>query len=192
MSSAKRSAADRSVQQVGSRMRELRRARGMTLTQVAAETGLSTGYLSQLENGTTVPSLSALSTVAAALGADITAYFPPEDSPRVRVSRAGDPRQLRLGMDGATDYIVLSGRGGDGAFSALLATHDAQPPKLNRYLGERFAFVRSGQVHMEVNGESHELGAGSYIHYSSHVDHSLERVSPGKAEVLWLVSPPIV
>ena len=34
---------------IGTRMRELRKARGLTLKALAAQTGLSIGYLSQLE-----------------------------------------------------------------------------------------------------------------------------------------------
>ncbi len=56
---------------LGKRIRLVRTNRDMTLADVARETGLSTGFLSQVENGLTRLSLSALYRIAGAL--DITA-----------------------------------------------------------------------------------------------------------------------
>ena len=108
--------------QLGRRLRSLRHARDMTLTQLAQETGFSTGYLSQVENGLAVPSLSALADVASALGTDVAAFFPLDEPGRVRVSRAGDRRPLRIAADPTTDYAVLASRGSDGAFSGLFVS----------------------------------------------------------------------
>ena len=73
---------------VGRRLRALRQARGMTLAELATDTGFTAGYLSQIETGAAVPALSALADLAASLGADITAFFPAEEAPRRCGSRA--------------------------------------------------------------------------------------------------------
>jgi XRE family transcriptional regulator, regulator of sulfur utilization len=49
------------------RLKEMRRARGFTLKGLAARTGLSVSYLSDLERGRTMPPLPTLQAVAAAL-----------------------------------------------------------------------------------------------------------------------------
>src|ERR687893_2045500 len=113
---------------LGRRLRALRRARGMTLAEVAEETSFTAGYLSQIENGQSVPALSALADIAAALGADIAAFFPPEEAPRVRVSRAGDTRRIRIASDPTTEYVVLASRGSSGAFSAMIARYTKDSP----------------------------------------------------------------
>jgi len=55
------------IESLGLRIRFLRKAKGLTLARVASATGLSTGFLSQVENGQTNISLSALYRVARAL-----------------------------------------------------------------------------------------------------------------------------
>ena len=70
-----------------------------------------------------MPALSALADIAAALGADVAAFFPADEAPRVRVSRAGDTRRIRIESDPTTEYVVLASRGSDGAFSALIARY---------------------------------------------------------------------
>lgn len=82
---------------VGGRMRDLRKAKKMTLKQLARKTDLSVGYLSQLEREQAVPSIRALSAIARALGVNVSWFFPdlfhdanPEASVIVRA--AHDPR----------------------------------------------------------------------------------------------------
>jgi transcriptional regulator with XRE-family HTH domain len=52
------------------RLKEMRKARDFTLKELAARTGLSVSYLSDLERGRTMPPLPTLETLAVAL--DIT------------------------------------------------------------------------------------------------------------------------
>lgn len=178
---------------LGRRLRALRRAREMTLAEVAEETSFTSGYLSQIENGQAVPALSALADIAAALGADIAAFFPPDEAPRVRVSRAGDTRRIRIASDPTTEYVVLASRGSDGAFSALLVRYTQGVPVVaSRHFGERFVYVRTGKGVLDIAGERHELRPGRFVHFSSHLEHSLTVTSEETLESVWLVDPPII
>jgi transcriptional regulator with XRE-family HTH domain len=178
---------------LGRSLRALRRARRMKLAQLAEETGFTPGYLSQIENGLAVPALSALADIAAALGADVAAFFPPEEAPRVRVSRAGDSRRIRIEQDPTTEYVVLASRGSNGAFSALIARYTQESAQLSqRHFGERFFYVRSGEGVLEIAGERHELRPGRFVHYSSHLEHALTVTSEEPMETVWLVDPPII
>ena len=56
------------VEVLGSRIRETRTSRGLTLKQAAAISEISTAHLSQVERGDAVPSLPALVAISATLG----------------------------------------------------------------------------------------------------------------------------
>jgi transcriptional regulator with XRE-family HTH domain len=185
---------DRSIEDVGKRLRELRRARGVSLAELARDTNYTPGYLSQLESGASVPSLSALATLAAALGSSISAFFHTGATPKVHVSRAGDPEKLRMAPNAAEEYVVFSERGPDAAFSALVHhLYPAAEVVRHRHPGERFALMLAGSGRLTmIDGESHELSAGDAVHYSSHPEHELQVTSNGPAELLWFVSPPVV
>src|SRR5713101_4501514 len=60
---------------VGRRIRELRRARQLSLETVVARTDLSIGFVSQIERGLSSPSLRVLATLADVLGVGIAALF---------------------------------------------------------------------------------------------------------------------
>lgn len=59
---------------LGDKVRALRRERGMTLKEMAASTGLSYTYLSEIERGNAVPSLSALRKLADAFGVPVSLF----------------------------------------------------------------------------------------------------------------------
>ena len=61
-------APDVQAERIGSRIRRLRHARGLTLVQVAESAELSHPFLSQLERGLARPSIGSLEKIARALG----------------------------------------------------------------------------------------------------------------------------
>ena len=77
------------VELLGQRIRLVRADRGMTLADVARETGLSTGFLSQVENGLTNVSLSALYRIAGALTITAPELLVQGAEPIVSVVRRG-------------------------------------------------------------------------------------------------------
>ncbi|HSK16001.1 MAG TPA: helix-turn-helix domain-containing protein [Gaiellaceae bacterium] len=181
------------IRDLGRRLREFRHARRRTLEEVAEDTGLTPGYLSQIETGEAVPSLSALAAIAAAMGTDMTAFFPFNDDPGVRITRAGDPDRLRISPTSREQYDVLSARGPSAAMTALISRYE-RGDSVGPYsqFGERFALVLDGRVRFNVDGEDRVAGPGEFVHFSSHPEQSTDVVSDGPAEILWLVTPPIV
>jgi transcriptional regulator with XRE-family HTH domain len=63
------------AKRIGRRISAVRRERGLTSEKLAYEFGISKGYLSRLENGKKLPSLSKLNLIAQALDVDIKEMF---------------------------------------------------------------------------------------------------------------------
>ncbi|WP_186315631.1 helix-turn-helix domain-containing protein [Catellatospora sichuanensis] len=59
------------IEDLGARLRSRRTAAGRTIASIAADAGLSVPYIANLENGRGNPTLSAVSNLAAALGAGL-------------------------------------------------------------------------------------------------------------------------
>src|SRR5882757_4658771 len=88
------------VDTIGPQIRELRQQRGLTLTKLAATTGLSVGHLSQVERGLSTPTIRQLQLISSAMGVTIGWFFrdpePRDDEDRV-VVRAGRRKVLDMG-----------------------------------------------------------------------------------------------
>jgi len=67
---------------IGLEVRRLRKSRDLTVAQLGAAAGISTGMLSKVENGATSPSLATLHALATALSVPITQLFARTDDYR--------------------------------------------------------------------------------------------------------------
>ena len=65
------------VADVGPRLKRVRTQRDVTLTELAAATGISKSTLSRLESGGATPTVPLLARLAAALNADLDITFRP-------------------------------------------------------------------------------------------------------------------
>lgn len=179
---------------LGARIRELRKNRGMTLADLADQGGYSEGYISAVETSTTVPSLSALSTLAAVLRVDVSAFFPREVEPEVTVHRADAPNNLRLSESSTESYSLLSSRLDNPSYTALRHEFtEIDPSATYRYVGERFCLLLRGEVTFSFDKETFSLRPGDSLHYSSHPEHVLS-IDDGVdgVEMLWIVAPALV
>ena len=67
--------------QIGAQLRELRKAKGMTLQTLSDASGLSIGYLSQLERGRSTLTIGNLKLLADQLGVHMNWFFLPAPEP---------------------------------------------------------------------------------------------------------------
>ena len=73
---------------IGERIKYLRQRKGMGLVELGRHTGLSASFLSQLETGRVVPTLSNLARIALVFSRDISFFFEPEREDLFRIVRA--------------------------------------------------------------------------------------------------------
>ena len=90
--------------QLGKKIRDLRLRRGLTVQRLAEASGLSKGFISQVENDRTSPSLATLSELARSLDTSV-AYLVVEEEQIPHVVRAGDRPRIHVG--GNTSRVEL-------------------------------------------------------------------------------------
>lgn len=174
---------------VGQRINDLRTAAGLRLSDLARATGYSTGYVSQIERGVTLPSLTAMATFALALDVEMTSFIESAAAPSLTVTRAAERHELRLG-EGVT-YWIHGTIGVKRSFS-VTSQHVHRGSEQFRHFGERFLLVLDGSINMSIDGSEHELAEGETIHYGAHQQHAISATSEGPARVLFVSSPAII
>lgn len=161
---------------VGRQVRRLRRARGLTMTQLATLAELSQPFLSQLERGLARPSMASLSRIAQALGssqleimagaADLTRSQPgPTPSTLVR---AGEGERGPYGFGEAR--LLVSG---DRPFYPMTFVADnAEPGEFHRHVEDEFLHVLAGCCQVDLDGEGrHLLEEGDSLYYVGGTPH---------------------
>ena len=69
--------------EIGNKIKRLRLQLNLSQAELAARCELTKGYISQLENDLTSPSISALCDILSALGTDLAEFFKREDDERI-------------------------------------------------------------------------------------------------------------
>lgn len=160
---------DRSA--LGKRLRERRKALGMTMQEVADGAGLSVGFISQIERGLTAPSLSSLVAVARALRAEVGSFLeqPRGDSLATRQ----DERSVYSVADNALSYERVSAAfPGNVLRSVIIHEPPGHRSEAISHEGEELFYIMSGTITVEVEGETTILNAGDTIHFPSTRTHS--------------------
>jgi transcriptional regulator with XRE-family HTH domain len=169
---------------VGPRLRALRTARNITLTDLAESTGVSLSTLSRLESGGRRPTLELLLPLARAFGValDELVDAPPTGDPRVRM-----PSFTR---HGAT-FVPLTRRpGGVQAFKQILPVgypgRDVEP---QTHEGYEWMYVLSGRVRLVLGDQEVLLAPGEVVEFDTHLPHAVTNPGPEPAEILNLFGP---
>jgi transcriptional regulator with XRE-family HTH domain len=168
--------------QVGQRLRQLRAHRGLTLTALAAQTGISKSTLSRLESGQRRPSLELL------LPLTKTYRVPLDDL--VGAPDVGDPR-VRLkphSRNGRTVVPLSRQPGGVQAWKIILPTSKATP-QLKAHEGYEWLYVLSGQMHVVLADHDVVLGAGEVAEFDTRVPHWFGSTGDQPGEVLSVFGP---
>jgi transcriptional regulator with XRE-family HTH domain len=173
----------RTLDAVGPRLKELRQRRDITLSDLAAETGISTSTLSRLEAGLRRPTLEQLLPLAAAHGVTLDELVdaPPTGDPRVNL------KPLATG-DGRTILPLSRRPGGIQAYKFVLpAGRDDDEPDLRTHEGYDWAFVLNGYLRLVLGPHDLVLKPGEAAEFDTRTPHWFGATSAGPVEFLSLV-----
>jgi transcriptional regulator with XRE-family HTH domain len=176
---------------VGERLRAIRRSRRATLRTIAARSGLSESFLSQVERGQSSASIASLRRIADALRVSMADLFGPDGAPRPRVLRRNERPALSFGVLGRKLLLTPRPLQNLEVFAGELEVGGStgEQPYAHGDSEELFV-VLSGTVQLELGGEVFELERGDSIDYRSSTPHRISNVGPELAEVMWIISPP--
>ena len=182
-----------SVEEVGQRLKEVRRQKGMTLKQVAEASGMSPTHISEIERGKTSPTVGALRRIASALDKD-TAFFVEETPlPKVSVVKKEDREDVLLPGDNDTFVMARALTTGipAGRVKVVLVDHEkggARPPHAHE--GEEAILVLKGEARVKVGDDEFVLGNGDCLHFSSKAEHSAVFTGDGRNKAIWVTVKP--
>ena len=175
----------------GERLRDIRRSRRATLRTIADRAGVSESFLSQVERGRASASIASLRRIAGALGVSVADLFEPAGPPRARVLRRNERPSLAFGVLGRKLLLTPRPLQHLEVFVGELdrGGSTGTEPYAHGDSEELFV-VLAGNVQLELGGDLHELEQGDSIDYRSSTPHRVTNVGEGRAEVMWIISPP--
>lgn len=169
---------------VGQRVRERRKAVGFSLVEVSARTGLSIGYLSQLERGLSSATLKALTSLSDVLNVPLAGLL---QSQHEAVSQGGavmrQARSNQVAMWGSgIRKALLAGQAipGQGSFALCRMTFvpgadSGSDPYAHE--GYEAGYVESGAINLTLSGTVHQLVEGDSFQFPSTEPHRFQNLT---------------
>ena len=174
---------DRTLDAVGRRLKQLRQRRGITLSDLSEETGISTSTLSRLEAGLRRPTLEQLLPLARAYGVTLDELVdaPPTGNPRINL------RPIAC-ADGSTILPLTRRPGGIQAYKFVLpARRDDAQPDLRTHEGYDWVYVLNGRLRLVLGEHDLILEPGEAAEFDTRTPHWFAATNSGPVEYLSLI-----
>lgn len=175
---------------IGERLKRLRLANSLTQEELASRADLTKGYISQLENDATSPSIATLKDLIDVFGISMQEFFSEtvdEDivygrDARVQASDDDDKIKVELLVPGAQNREM----------DPVLVTLDPDEEMDEQpfHEGEEFGFVLLGKIQLRLDDRLYTVKKDECFYFSSDRKHSVKNIGKSPARILWVVTPP--
>lgn len=178
-----------SKQFLSNKWKDSREKLNMTLEEVSRQVGISSSYLSKLENGQANISFELLNKLANFYGGSILDFFQIEDNDQPVIKR-GFGERVEMGIPGVKVESLISQK--NHAISPMFFTIEpgSGSTETHRHHGEEFIYILSGSMQVSLNhSEVYELKQGDSMYFKSYSYHSWINSGVKPCKLIWVHSP---
>ena len=181
---------------IGQQIRDLRKAKGITLQTMAESIGRSVGYVSQVERGVSVLPIPTLQAISELLDVQVTWFFHTDTEQPLEelghVVRKTSRRHLNFAGTGIREELLSPTLSGEMLMIlttfAANAESDQQQRKRN---GEEGGYIKSGELHLSIGDELFKLEAGDSFTIGKDEMYSIKNPSSSEeTREVWVICPP--
>lgn len=188
---------------VGARLRAIRRARDLTLKEVAEGAGLSKSFISQIESGVVNPSIASLNRITEFLEISPSELLEQQDLDRtnghsgeqeaafVAIVRKDQRKGLVWADSPRPTYLLTP----DLQHRIEVLLTDLEPgmdhqESWTQHVGEEFGFVLAGSVEYLIGENVYPLDEGDSIYFGTTTPHKVRASGNKPARVIMVLTPP--
>lgn len=176
---------------VGTRLRELRKKKKMSLLELSEATGMGYSFLSGLENDKHSITIANLQKLADFFGVNLIYFLNSEEEYNIKVIRAEEIKKFEL--EGGMVYQVQTPYNSKNiqVSRVYLPTYTPREPTMHNHCdGEEVLIILNGVLYVSVGDREYELQQGDSIYFNSSYEHSMY-TRKNTAEFILISSPPV-
>lgn len=181
---------------IGAKIKKLRKARKLTLQDVARETGFSPALISQIENNNVSPPLATLSKIARFFDVKMGMFFEEEEEERrFEVVKKSERRVVsrvisKAGTGHGYTYEALSYRKRNKKMEPFMlsVSERADEETLYNHEGEEFLLILKGKAEIILEDQRFVLEEGDAVYFDSSLKHRLLAYDDTEVQVLAVVT----
>ncbi len=174
---------------IGRRIKDLRLSCDLTQEELADRCELTKGYISQLENDLTSPSIATLIDILSALGTNIKEFFSKDDSEeKIVFSKDDFIVKEREGYE--LCWLVPNAQKNEMEPVKMLLKAGKETDEDFPHEGEEFGYVLKGQIRLVIGKRVVKVKKGESFYFVPNKMHKIVNQSDVDAEFIWVSSPP--
>ena len=179
---------------VGEQIKQYRKIRKMTLARMAEELNVSASFLSQVESGRTMPSLSTLKNISDVLNVSIATLVGEgknsSQSPIVRKDERKELREFSNGLEirllsPQDPYIQMEP-------AIFQFEEEGSTGDFSRHFGQEFIFILEGALEIRLASEVYNLEEGDSFYFNSFTPHLFKNIYKGTTRIIRVITPPLL
>jgi len=182
---------------IAQRIRKRRQERGCTLEKLAQVSGLSKGYLSQIENCEKNPPISTLIKIAHGLGVDVITLIggsaSQPENPKISIVRPDERLPIaHTAAPPGSSYEAINHKKANRLMDSYIVTVSHElPEKPLFHQGQELAYALEGRQEFHYDGRTYPVGPGDCLCFDSDRPHMSCSVSRHPAKVLMVFCNPM-
>jgi len=157
---------------------------------LASRADLTKGYISQLENDATSPSIATLKGILDVFGVSMQEFFGETTDQevvygkdaRVQVTDEDEKIKVELLVPGAQNREM------DPGLVTLDPGEEMEEQPFHE--GEEFGYILVGRVRLRLDDRIYTLKKDECFYFTSDKKHAVKNIGRGQAKILWVVTPP--
>ena len=180
------------VSSLGADIRALRKARKMTLVDLADALGRSVGWLSQVERDKSHPAIADLGRMAEVLDVSISSFMQVSARPEEEgvIVRANARRPIGSRTEGLTEALLSPDLTDDFEMVHSTFAPGCRVTEPVHRPTQEVGYIVSGRFEVEMGGKTFKLNAGDSFRLRG-APFRWANTSDQPCEIIWVISPPV-
>lgn len=173
----------------GTRLRQLRKGKKLSLQELAKKSGVSAATISQIERDNVDPTMTTLYKICTALNVTLASLITDNETSE-RVVRKNNRKTMFLPNSKVKYQLLTPGIKDDLEMILIELEPGQQDRQVITHTGEECGYVLEGQLVVVLDDEEYELEAGDSIYFDSSLPHRFINRGEEKCISVWAMTPP--
>lgn len=174
--------------EIGPKIKDLRLKSQLTQEELADRCELTKGYISQLENDLTSPSIATLVDILNSLGSSLSEFF--MDSAAEQIVFKESDRFEKKNDDNTIKWLVPSAQKNAMEPILMIINEGGTSGKDLPHEGEEFGLVLKGSVSVFIGKKEYKAAEGDAFYFRSSKTHYIKNIGKSEAKIIWVSCPP--
>ena len=176
--------------EIGDKIKRMRIEKGLTQEELANRCELSKGFISQLENDLTSPSIATLIDILEILGTNLKEFFSDDRDEKITYTYEDMFETENEELKYSLMWLVPNAQKNMMEPIMITLKPGGQYLEEDPHEGEEFGYVVAGNILLHLGDTKHKVKKGESFYFKPKANHYISNNGKTVAKVIWISTPP--